>query len=314
MKLFHVLVEALNSKERTAKVYSSTLRRVYRDVYGKELEVNDLNFIDSVKVFNYLKKIVNLTKQKNTATALLMFSKAKKSSEKIQNKFRKVMMDADKNYQSFLASGKRKRPFENAEKTWEMVTELYKKPKKEIEARSLFELGSQVSPLEYKILIAWVYLKFIAHLPPRRLEYTDTRVISKKDFENIEKKEDNYIVMGNRQWKWHLFKFKTVDKFGPQILKIPGPLKKALNKMKPIIFSKNANGFIFLTNKWKPMTRSQFSAFVKWVFKTYSGKNWSQNTIRSIKVSSIWSPDKNPLKLAKEMGHSIQTAVLHYKA
>ena len=80
-----------------------------------------------------------------------------------------------------------------------------------------------------------------------------------------------------------------------------------------IVFGKHAKGFLFLTKRWKPMSHAQFSLFVKWVFQTYANKNWSQNTIRSIKVSSTWSPGVNPIKLAEEMGHSLKTAVLHYK-
>ncbi len=69
-----------------------------------------------------------------------------------------------------------------------------------------------------------------------------------------------------------------------------------------------------MNNKFKPLTRSQFSAFVKWVFKKYLDKNWTQNTVRSIKVSSVWSPTvEDPLALATAMGHDLKTAVLHYR-
>jgi len=61
-----------------------------------------------------------------------------------------------------------------------------------------------------------------------------------------------------------------VGKYGPAIIAIPGPLKAALNKLKPII--------------------------------------------EAIKVSSVWKPSmENPLKLAEDMGHSVETALLHYK-
>ena len=118
--------------------------------------------------------------------------------------------------------------------------------------------------------------------------------------------------MGKRSWRIHFFLFKTVGKFGPQILTVPGPLKAALNKVRPIAFAKNAKGFIFLTNKWKRMSRSQFSAMIKWVYKTYAKKSWTQNTVRSIKVSSVFSGE-NPLKLATEMAHGIETQLLHYR-
>ena len=91
------------------------------------------------------------------------------------------------------------------------------------------------------------------------------------------------------------------------ILKIPGPLKAALNKLKPIINAKNDKGYIFLNNKFRQLSRSQFSSFVSWVFRKYASKKWTQNTIRAIKVSSVWKPSiENPLQLAKDMGHNIK--------
>ena len=120
--------------------------------------------------------------------------------------------------------------------------------------------------------------------------------------------------MGKRKWYWHIHRYKTVERYGPQVLPIPGPLKVALNKIRPIAAAKNDKGFIFLNNKFRPLSKSQFSTFVKWLFQKYAGKPWTQNTIRSIKVSSVWKPGtENPLTLAREMGHNVQTAVLFYK-
>ena len=313
-KLFQVFVDGTGSKERTAKVYAATLRRIHRDVFKKELVDLDLKFVRKTKVLNYVKKIVNLTRRKNHATAVVMGLKATKAPEKTIVKFRKVMLDADKDYQKFLVSGKRKRPFENAEEAWDIVVNLHRKVAKEIDARNLWSIGSKVTAAEYRVLMAWIYLKWLAALPPRRLEYTESQLISKKEFDALEKKTGNYVVMGKRKWTWNLYQFKTVDKYGPAIIAIPGPLKAALNKLKPIIAAKNAKGKVFLNNKWGNLSRSQFSTFVKWVFAKYAEKKWTQNTIRSIKVSSVWKPAmENPLKLAEDMGHSVETAILHYK-
>jgi hypothetical protein len=194
------------------------------------------------------------------------------------------------------------------------VINLHKKVAKEIDARSLWSVGSKVNAAEYRVLMAWIYLKWLAALPPRRLEYTETKLISKKAFDALETKDGNYVVMGKRKWTWNLYRFKTVGKYGPAIIAIPGPLKAALNKLRPIIEAKNDKGHVFLNNKWGTLSRSQFSSFVKWVFEKYAEKKWTQNTIRSIKVSSVWKPAmENPLKLAEDMGHSVETALLHYK-
>ena len=104
------------------------------------------------------------------------------------------MMAADKDYQAFLVSGKRKRPFDNAEVAWKTVIELHKKVGKEIDARRLWELGESVTSSEYRILMAWVYLKWLSTMSPRRLEYSDTKMVTKREYD--EDNEGNFIVMG----------------------------------------------------------------------------------------------------------------------
>ena len=110
-ELYQIISKSLNSKERTAKVYAATIKRIHREVYKTELDDLFMNFIDKAKTYNYVKKIVNLTRRKNAATAMLIGLKTVERSENMQEKYRKVMMAADKDYQQFLVSGKRKRPF-----------------------------------------------------------------------------------------------------------------------------------------------------------------------------------------------------------
>ena len=154
MKLWQVITEALGSKERSAKVYASTIRRIHRQVYKKELEAANLEFLKAAKALNFVKKIVNLTEKKNAASSIVMGLKAIKAPEKTIAKFRKILMDSDKDYQQFLTSGKRKRPFANAEKTWKQVIDLHKKVGKEIDARNLWSVGGHATGAEYKILMA----------------------------------------------------------------------------------------------------------------------------------------------------------------
>ena len=66
-----------------------------------------MKFIEKAKTFNYVKKIVNLTRRKNAATAMLIGLKTVDGSEKMQEKYRKVMMAVKITKRSwFQASGK----------------------------------------------------------------------------------------------------------------------------------------------------------------------------------------------------------------
>ena len=56
-ELYQVISRSLNSKERTAKVYAATIRRIHREVYNTELDDLFMKFIEKAKTFNYVKKI-----------------------------------------------------------------------------------------------------------------------------------------------------------------------------------------------------------------------------------------------------------------
>ena len=226
-ELFEVIVDALGRKERTAKVYAATIKRVYKQVYKKPMADIDLQFIRKAKTLNFVKKIVNLTRRKNAATALLVGLQAIKAPVKKVNQYRDIMMSADKDYQKFLQSGVRKRPFENAEAAWALVVNLHKKVAKEIDARRLWDLGGKVTASEYRILQAWVYLKWLAAMPPRRLEYSTTRLVTPATYNSSDKKK-NFVVMKPRKWIWQLHDFKNADRKGPQTFPVPGSLKAAL--------------------------------------------------------------------------------------
>ena len=63
-------------------------------------------------------------------------------------------------------------------------------------------------------------------------------------------------------------------------------------------------------------SRGTFSTFVIKTLKTYTGKKWSQNTIRAIKVSSVWKDSIKTieaLKVSEEMAHDPRTALVYYR-
>ena len=109
-------------------------------------------------------------------------------------------------------------------------------------------------------------------------------------------------------------RFKTRDSHGPISTTVPPSIKVFLKKMRPITFSKNSNGYLFLTRKWKPMAASTFSGFVQSIFKTYLGlKKVGMNHVRSLYVSSFYKDALKMLEVSRQMGTSIPTQLKHYR-
>ena len=300
--------KALSVKRSTARVYASAIASLSKTVNES---TEDLSWLTKKKLLKHVGDINNLTRRKNLASAIVAALKVIKE-DKVIEKYRKILMQADKDYTAYLQSGKRKRPYKDADRTWTRIKKLWKKASAVVSAQKLFEQGEAVIPTQYRTLMTLIYLKFLADMPVRRLEYSETR------FVNVEPTEKgNYIICyKNKPWVWSLSVYKTYARYGKQVFPIPSGLKKILTRLRPIVKAKNVSEYIFLNSRWRKMSRDVFSKFVAKIFQTYMGKRFTQNTIRSIRVSSVWKDSIktiDALQLAESMGHDVRTAMETYR-
>ena len=307
-KLTKKLEEALKVKHATARVYASSIRQL-ATLMKIDFKDTDIEWLTKRRVVNFLNNVVNLTRRKNLASGAVAGLKLL-GNQKIIGDYREILMQADKDHKSFLMSGKRKKRFKNADKQWTMLRKLWKKVSAIVNAKRLWSKGESVTSAEYRLILQLVYLKFIADMPVRRLEYAETKFATQPD------KVSNLIITGKGPWRWRLSNYKTFKNYGTQEYKLTPGLKKILQKVKPIAKAKNNDGYIFLNTRWNPMTRGTFSTFVINTLKIYTGKKWSQNTIRGIKVSSVWKDSIKTieaLRVSEEMGHDPRTALVYYR-
>ena len=316
------LVERLEAKlkikHNTARSYASNIRGLWRKLNKDKPFGGSLSFVSTRKMIRVVADITNLSARKNAANAAVAALKVIGGHVKELAEYRQLMMGADKDFQAYLKAGKKKHPFKDGEAEWKKVRDLYKKVARVASAHNLWKRGEHIKYPGYRTLMALTYLKWIALVPVRRLEYTDTRYITAGAYKGLtdeERKKGNWLVTG-KKWTWELWNYKTVKTFGHQSLPIPLALKNTLRKMQPIAEAKNAKGYIFLNSKWGQLNRNLFSGFIKEVFKKYLNKSYTQNTIRAIRVSSVWGKSVktlDALQLSEDMGHSITTALLHYR-
>ena len=300
--------KALDVKRSTARVYASQLVTLARKL-SIPFDLKDLSWLKRPKVLNYVGNINNLTRRKNAASAIVAGLKVIDGKKSLPE-YREILLQADKDHTAFLVSGKRKRPFKDADRQWTIIRNLWKKVAKIVSAQKLWQRGESVTTKEYRTLLQLVYLKFISDMPVRRLAYADTRFATEPD------DHSNLIITRKGPWRWRLSNYKTFKSFGTQEYKITPGLKKLLMKIRPIAKAKNVDGYIFLNARWKPMKRDLFSKFVANIYQKYAGKKYTQNTIRSIKVSSVWKDSVKTveaLKIASEMGHDPRTAMIYYR-
>jgi len=310
--LIDKLQEALSVKRSTARVYASTLATLARNVNIPPEDVTSLTWLTKKRIVKFVSDVNNLTKRKNLASGIVAGLKVLKEKKIIQE-YRQILMKADKDYTAFLVSGKRKRPYKNADKQWTMIRGLWKKVSSIVSTQKIFQRGESVNQQEYRTLMALAYLKFVSDMPVRRLEYASTRFWEGKD----PPEGGNYILVKKRgPWVWSISEYKTFKTFGKQEFPITTGLRTILTKIRPITKAKNNDEYLFLNSRWRNMSRDLFSKFVGSVFRTYAGKPWTQNTIRSIKVSSVWKDSIktiDALRISEEMAHDPRTAMIHYR-
>ena len=311
--LIDKLEATLKVRRSTARVYASTLATLSRSVKIPPEDVDSLTWLTKKKVLTYVGDVNNLTKRKNLASGIVAGLKVI-GEKKVIDEYRQILMKADKDYTSFLASGKRKRPYRNADAAWTKIKSLWKKVSSIVSTQKLWQRGEHVDQPEYRTLMALAYLKFLSDMPVRRLEYVSTRFWESKD---DPPEGGNYIIVKKRgPWVWSISDYKTFRTFGKQESPITTGLRTILTKIRPITKAKNNDEYIFLNSRWRQMSRDLFSKFVGRVFQTYMGKQWTQNTIRSIKISSVWKDSIktiDALRISEEMAHDPRTAMLHYR-
>ena len=110
--------------------------------------------------------------------------------------------------------------------------------------------------------------------------------------------------MTPKKWQLVYNKYKTASSYGPQTYSIPPGLKTTLKKIHAVFSKRVPEGWLFFTRSNRPMSHSSFSKFVKTVFQTYMGKPYTQNVIRSIRVSALFknAPSTQSLRRTKRYG------------
>ena len=103
--------KALGVKRSTARVYASAIASLSRKVNES---TDDIHWLTKKKILKHVGDINNLTRRKNLASAIVAGLKVLQEKRMIE-KYREILMKADKDYSAYLQSGKRKRPYKDAE-------------------------------------------------------------------------------------------------------------------------------------------------------------------------------------------------------
>lgn len=285
----------------TVRSYGS----IIRNLYIKCLEGDSIPRVikaDPVLEFfknNYKRVLKQLedtsfSKRKTLLAALLAFVGAEHPAGEAYRK--QMILDAD----AYNAEQKKQKKSDAEEENWITQEEVMKKlGELERQTKHLFT-KQNLTMNELQQLQNYVILAVYTMIPPRRL--LDYTVFKLRD---INKDKDNYME-GN---KFVFNRYKTDSKYGRQVVNIPIKLRYIIQRWA----KKHNNDYLFFSEVNTPIAQSRMTQKLNKIF----GKNISVNMLRHIFITDnvlAATPALMKLeKVAKDMGHSVDTQQLYKK-
>jgi hypothetical protein len=245
-----------NIADSTIRNYNTTLKTIYKNVFGETDKPDIENFKDVEKILNYIKDSP-LSTRKTKLSAVVAIAPLQEYKTQIITLIKEIQSETNKSEMTQKLEESEITPTEMAEvvKTVKQNADAIQK-KSELTMRDLQEIQKYV-----------IVSLYHGHIAPRRsIDYTEM-VLKPTD-----KKTQNYIDM--RKSKFVFNNYKTAGTYGTQEIEIPPALKKILKKW-IILIPTEVNHLLF-NNYREPLSNVSLGQRFNEIF----GPNKSVNSMR----------------------------------
>jgi hypothetical protein len=283
--------------ESSVKTYCSILKNLYKQLYPEDKEVDVKKFDDHKVVLDHLKD-QPVNKRKTILSALFVISK--------NDKYHDLMLNDGHKYN---AEQQNQEMTESQKENWlsqDQINDtinMYAKNVKKLNEKTTLSVKEFQHYQDYIILC----LMTGKYLPPRRLkDWTEMKIKNTTENDNIID-----LTSGKKKRKTYDFVFnnyKTAKFYGAQRVPIP----KELNLILEQFMSKCPTDWLLCDSHNSKLTPIKLNQRLNKIF----GKKVSCNILRHSFLSDKYK-DIPALKemndIAKEMGHSLNEALLYVK-
>lgn len=266
-----------NLSELSVKAYSSTLRNLYKKVFG-EGQIKLSNFKKHKEILNFLKDVIP-QKRKSILSALVVLTD--------KDEYRKLMSDDINAYNDIVKTQEKS---DKTEKAW--VTQDQIKKKLNALKKEATKLYDDEKPSMNKLnkIQDYVILSLYYYIAPRRLlDYTEMMKKGKND-------DKNYID-GN---EFVFNRFKGSSSKEQQRIKIPKELMKILDEWIEI----NPTDYLLFDSNGKQLNPVKLNQRLNKIF----GKKTSVNALRKSylteKYGDMINKNKEMNETFEDMGSS----------
>ena len=287
--------------QSSIRTYCSILKNLYRHIEGKNYDPDEgiKWFVENQnKIMEFLKKM-SPRNRKLRLSALVVLCE---HEPQIAKKYREKMLDDIRVYNT---ETKEQKKTDKEEKAWissEDIKKLFENLKEQTQYISKKTGGESLTKKEFDTYQNYLILALYVLNPPRRLEYIDMKLHDGKTEGHVY----NYI----KNKKFYFTTYKTSKKYGEQVVPINPKLYYIIRKWKLL---NPKQEWLLSTYDGKKLTPSMLTQRLNKIF----GKKVYVNMLRHIYISEQVLKDMPPLKeleeTAREMGHSVETAITQYK-
>ncbi len=284
-------------KPRTDKTINDYMNILKRAGITDVADLNKLNDVDAM-VKNVEERVSAITSQRLQYTAFIAVLEALNLFPDALLKYRKLQEEGNKQYTEANASATLSKKQEEQFATKKDFDAMVSKMEENITLTKTPNLDDK-RKLQDLILIK-LYQKF-----PVRNEIATLIKITKKEYDELETKNKNYLVIDGAKMFLSLNDYKTNDTYGENLLKIPMDIKKLFKEW--FKFYNPDKEYVFMNMSGEPITTNYLTKQLQRITKEGLGKSISTTMIRKIYASQYAKKNKKQKKDAKMMGHSVST-------
>ncbi len=318
-------MDTLLSKIKSSRDIRQTTLNIYKNMLNRLADKLDVDFsmdmfeIKRKEILEYLSTLSNSVKKKMIASVMVAISPEKnKPLEKYGSLYNTLKIMLNKENGVYLESVSNNKKSDKDEKNWTTMNELHKVRErllKHIKAKG-YELKKDKgveSKKDFFLIQKYLIASLYTLLPPRRLIYSDMKIVNKKEFDALseKEKEDNaYLVNVNKSRKYFYYGKEADKSSTEEAVKIDIP--KSLNNLINFWTGINKKDYLLLNNQGQKLSKNNLSKEVRSIFSNKS-KNISVNLIRKIYISERFADvNKEKKETALAMNHSVGVADTFY--
>lgn len=300
-------------RDTTLKIYKRYLNNLANEITGDDYKSN--KFLKSKK--KEIKSFINnetSSKKKNYLSSILVAISPKerkeplKGFEKAYDEYSDMLKDEHSKYTEQINTHDKNIRESDNWIDWTDILKIQRKLGREIKKKGYKQSSNELKRnSDLSLIQKYLVLSLYTLHPPRRLEYADTKIISKKDYDDLSEKDkdDNiYLVNASRNKKFFSFGKNVVKSETKDNIKIP--VEKSLNSVLNLWLNFNKTDNLLLSSSGGKLTKNGLSKLLNRIF-SHTGKKISASMLRKIKISNEFDPEEQKKKqeLAEKMNHSV---------